>query len=343
MLLRKILAAGVVGITCVSNFCFAYAANIEVRDLKDGQNIHISGTFKEGDDDKFTRALLESKNPNVSFDSPGGNLLVGFAIGNAIRLRNVNVFVVDEAMCASACALAWLGGTHRVIIGPGRVGFHAAYNVGKDGQQIEKGAANALVGSYLSKLGLNDKAIFYITNSAPAEMQWLTKADADRYGIQVEFVNSPNVGADALPPAQAPQITTAPISPQIPAPPSPPAPAPSGPPPNLAPTPFPQQQTTIAPAPVAPVAPAAPPVPAPTQALPRCYVDDVRPPDAWLALRSEPSDKRGKQLMKLYPGQSFEMLGTNQGDWHEVRGPDNRIGWVSWKEGRWISCPGQRP
>lgn len=69
-----------------------------------------------------------------------------------------------------------------------------------------------------------------------------------------------------------------------------------------------------------------------------CYVDDVRPPDAWLALRSEPGSRSGRQLRKLMPGQSFTMLGESRGDWYHVALPDGLTGWVSWEVSRWISC-----
>jgi hypothetical protein len=71
---------------------------------------------------------------------------------------------------------------------------------------------------------------------------------------------------------------------------------------------------------------------------PECYVDDVRPPDAWLALRSHPSDKTGRQLQKLLPGQRFIIEEEAPGAWYFVTLPDRTQGWVSWKVKRWIAC-----
>lgn len=75
-----------------------------------------------------------------------------------------------------------------------------------------------------------------------------------------------------------------------------------------------------------------------TPANPVCIVYDVRPPDAWLALRTEPSSKRGTRLYKLPSGTRLEMLGQRDGSWHLVRVPDGTVGWVSWYEQRWIAC-----
>ncbi len=69
-----------------------------------------------------------------------------------------------------------------------------------------------------------------------------------------------------------------------------------------------------------------------------CKVFDVRPPDAWLALRSHPSSRRGRRLKILYRGDRFEMLGHRSGYWHRVRAENGTMGWVSWQKRRWIKC-----
>ncbi|MGI3165848.1 caspase family protein [Pseudooceanicola sp. 200-1SW] len=66
-----------------------------------------------------------------------------------------------------------------------------------------------------------------------------------------------------------------------------------------------------------------------------CYVDDVRPPDAWLSLRTAPT--RGQTIANMPSGTAMEMLGPVQGDWHQVR-TQYGTGWVSWKVARWIRC-----
>ena len=63
-----------------------------------------------------------------------------------------------------------------------RVGFHAAYDAdtGK-----ESGAANAVIGAFLNKIGLPYSAIIYITQTAPTSMTWLQLDEAVARGIQV--------------------------------------------------------------------------------------------------------------------------------------------------------------
>jgi hypothetical protein len=79
----------------------------------------------------------------------GGSLIAGLQIGETIRLKNFSTLVPEGAQCASSCALAWLGGTRRLMGSLAQVGFHAAY----DGQTHQvTSSGNALVGAYLNKM-----------------------------------------------------------------------------------------------------------------------------------------------------------------------------------------------
>jgi hypothetical protein len=64
------------------------------------------------------------------------------------------------------------------------VGFHAAYTE-KEGLPSESGVGNALVGSYLTQIGLSEIAVVYITQAAPTQMTLLTLRDAKQIGIEV--------------------------------------------------------------------------------------------------------------------------------------------------------------
>jgi hypothetical protein len=62
-----------------------------------------------------------------------------------------------------------------------RIGFHAASMEGQ-----ETGLGNTLVGAYLNKIGLPYAAVIYITKASPDSMTWLSVADAEKSGIEVE-------------------------------------------------------------------------------------------------------------------------------------------------------------
>jgi hypothetical protein len=180
-------------------FQSAHAIVISVDSKK--QEIYISGEFNENDDVKL-RSLLETKTQQfktVSLSSPGGNLLAGLRMGEIIRRHQLTTNVPKNSICASACGFAWLGGTKKSVEEKGNVGFHASYVV-RDGIKTEIGTGNALIGSYMSRLGYSDLAIIFATRAAPTQMSWLSPEDGMRLGIDFEYLglNLSNKKPDTL-------------------------------------------------------------------------------------------------------------------------------------------------
>lgn len=177
----------------------ARAASIEVK----SSNGPMALVMVEGDLELADIAIFRDKvaplaRATVAFRSDGGSLLAGIRIGMQIRVRNFNSVVPDAAQCASACAVAWLGGVHRFLGTGARVGFHAAY-VQKAGSTAESGPGNAVLGAYLDQIGLPEDAIVYITQAAPTSMKWLSMEEAAQHGIDVALLPPPDAPAPASP------------------------------------------------------------------------------------------------------------------------------------------------
>ena len=149
--------------------------------------LKVIGPLLTGDERKFVQFALSVDHAVVTFNSEGGSGHVGLEIGKAIRLKQFFTLVTKGTYCASACALAWLGGTKRFMEPGSRIGFHAAY-IDAQGQKRETGVGNALIGAYLNQLGLSTSAIAYISTAPPDSMQWLTASDANQYGIEVTLL-----------------------------------------------------------------------------------------------------------------------------------------------------------
>lgn len=162
--------------------------------------IVVSGTLQPGDDEIFAKRLMQFPKGIVVLQGDGGDLQAGINIGTAIRLKNYVTLVPPDSHCASACAIAWLGGAPRLMEDGSQVGFHAAYTL-KNGQTTEAGAPNALLGSYLGKIGLPDRAVVYITAAPPEGMTWLSAAEAEKMGIDIKTIarRPPPVLASASP------------------------------------------------------------------------------------------------------------------------------------------------
>jgi hypothetical protein len=113
--------------------------------------IVIAGTLVSGDFAKFSTyadIITAGTKVFVTLDSSGGLVAEGLNIGEAIAHRGFAT--VANHKCLSACALTWLAGARRAVYPNTHIGFHAAY---RSYDMQESGVANALVGSYLTKLG----------------------------------------------------------------------------------------------------------------------------------------------------------------------------------------------
>ena len=170
----------------------AAAAEFRKSSLEPGSDLlEVVGDLSFGDEKKFIQLAIGSDNAIVVLQSPGGSVLAGIEIGRAIRLKGFSTYVPDGIMCASACALAWLGGRSRLMSDTSKVGFHAAYT-DENGTNNVSSVANAVVGAYLNQLGLPIAAIIYITKADPNRMQWLNFSDAQNVGIDVRKFNLVN-------------------------------------------------------------------------------------------------------------------------------------------------------
>lgn len=151
--------------------------------------IVVKDQINRGDGDRFVELIEAVPNAVVLFESPGGSLIDGLIIGQAINEAGFNTGVAPETACASACALAWLGGRVRYMDPSALVGFHAAY-IEADGGLVQSGVGNALVGAYLNDLGLGVDAIVFITSARPEGMNWLNVATARQAGIDVVLLEA---------------------------------------------------------------------------------------------------------------------------------------------------------
>ncbi len=192
----SILGAAMLGAACLAASAPAGAA--EVRSESAGSRsgtLVLSGIIEAGDDAKVTAALAREPRPTtLVLSSLGGNVQAALAIGTLVRRDGLRTAVATRAVCASACGLVWLAGTSRTLGQDGHVGLHAAY-LRRNGVSVETGAANALIGAYLARLGLDDRAIVYLTSAAPDEMTWIIPADRQRYGIAFDAAAAPTVAA----------------------------------------------------------------------------------------------------------------------------------------------------
>lgn len=189
-------------------YCSAQAAEIQAVPLdRPGEGaIIVEGDIRYEDKEQFLTKIAPFSAGVVLFNSRGGSAYAGIEIGKAIRMRNFKTWVPSGSYCASACAIAWLGGTGRLMGRSALIGFHSIYRI-ENGTTVETGSGNAVYGAYLSQLGLSDRAIRYLSDAAPTSMNWLTPAEAENFGIDLAIfdpktndatISSPTRKSDSL-------------------------------------------------------------------------------------------------------------------------------------------------
>ncbi len=150
------------------------AANISVIPGDQIDLVSIDGPLISNDGDQFLTKTKALSKAMVVFRSGGGNVVAGIKIGEAIWLKRFLSVVIGR--CASACALAWLGGIPRVMTRGALIGFHVS---------PETGVENTMVGDYLNRIGLPNPAVVYITRPPANSVIWLTSSEANGHGIDV--------------------------------------------------------------------------------------------------------------------------------------------------------------
>ncbi len=127
--------------------------------------------------------------PLVFLNSNGGSLIDGYKIGRVFRHYGIAAYVHKGQVCASACAVAFLGAKARGVWEGGTLIFHAPYKVGRGGFIIDcsdMDVANSLKSYYREMLiSTNVEHIFNRTMSYCSNRDgWtLNKAAADLIGL----------------------------------------------------------------------------------------------------------------------------------------------------------------
>lgn len=160
--------------------------------------VTITGELNFNDALTFLRKTESLKKAVVLLRSPGGNAIAGVLIGRAIRKKGFLTVVPPKASCASACALAWLGGARRFMGKNAQIGFHAAYTL-RGGRARRSRSANAALAEYVNGLDLPHQAVGYVIGASPERMYWLTLASAQAVGIETDLYSTDVIAVAAMP------------------------------------------------------------------------------------------------------------------------------------------------
>ncbi|MDR9808895.1 COG3904 family protein [Rhizobium hidalgonense] len=147
-----------------------------------GRLLMIRGEFEPSDDPMKLVAEYTQYQPSaISFDSNGGSVLAAIKIGRAIRALSANTVQIRSTQCASACALAFLGGVQRSAEA-GSIGVHQASF--SDDAALDNKTAVATVQTvtgeiigYLADMGVSPNLLRLSLSIESSDMRYLTVAE----------------------------------------------------------------------------------------------------------------------------------------------------------------------
>ncbi|MBO0765910.1 MAG: hypothetical protein J2P50_15180, partial [Hyphomicrobiaceae bacterium] len=106
----------------------------QLRLLHDGTEVELAGGMPFGTADALKQVLDAAPGVKVvHLNSIGGRIGEGFLIYRLVHDRNLVTYTATE--CASACTIAFLGGSQRYLSSKARLGFHSGSFGSLDGRQ----------------------------------------------------------------------------------------------------------------------------------------------------------------------------------------------------------------
>jgi hypothetical protein len=136
----------------------------------------------------------------IHLNSPGGSLGGGIKLGTKFRELGLSteveasklvapyVYSEEPAICASACAYAFLGGEQRALNTDAKLGFHRFYNEDAlasstnklfSGQDLDTTQRiTAALSLYIVSMGVDARLLALASQAGPSEIKWLTLQEA---------------------------------------------------------------------------------------------------------------------------------------------------------------------
>jgi hypothetical protein len=160
-----------------------------IRDEPKSEKFPRGGMIQRGDAQRFAQELQRAGPiEEILFHSGGGSEPDGLEMGRIIRKAGLNTRIPSGAMCASACADAFLGGVARRVEMGGRYGIHMPTIAG-NAQTVQKIAAIMEKARSQGSLESAQRLIFEIEQlSAQAASRWALYVMA--MGASVRIVDS---------------------------------------------------------------------------------------------------------------------------------------------------------
>lgn len=172
----------------------------------------VEGAFALSDELMQFRDLVFRERPSfVGFDSPGGNVAKAVELGRLIRSFGLATFQVRKAECASACSLAFLGGTAR-FAEPGSIGVHKSSFSDTRGMPVDDAVSavqqtTAEIIGYMSEMGVDPGLLQLSLSYDSNDIRYLSGSEMTKFKVTTQAAQSTRIAETK------PDITPAPVTP----------------------------------------------------------------------------------------------------------------------------------
>lgn len=175
----------------------------------------LSGEFELSDDPVALAGEVSQFKPAfIMFRSGGGNVVSAMKIGRMIRALGVSTLQIRSAECASACALAFVGGVRRSAEA-GSIGVHQA-SFSDDATLDSKTAVTAVqamtaeIIGYLGEMGVSPQLLQLSLSVESSDMRYLTSSEMANWGVTTPGLVGDAAVASKTPASPAPVPTATP-------------------------------------------------------------------------------------------------------------------------------------
>lgn len=206
-------------ILCIPNLLFAAADDDEMNFSihKDCSNISscsnyilASGKLTDNTPQIFSDFLANNtaRGP-IYFNSVGGKLEGGIKLGELIRKEKLNTYVgniykeiknsgsktqmltvVNQPVCYSSCAYAFLGGVQREITENAKYGIHNFRSETMNNSYLQTRLVNNYIKNYLSSMDINQTYLELVSETSPKDMYILTREQAQLLNVDNSVIKN---------------------------------------------------------------------------------------------------------------------------------------------------------
>jgi hypothetical protein len=148
----------------------------------------VAGTFALSDDLTDFEKVVRSFGPKViGFDSEGGNIFKAMELGRVIRRHGLATIQLRQLECASACALAFMGGRARYAE-PGSIGVHKSsfsptspFNKEEAVSAVQDVTADII--GYMVEMGVSPALLQLAFKTEANDIRYLSGQEMADYGV----------------------------------------------------------------------------------------------------------------------------------------------------------------